>query len=64
MVRTNIPMSEEIKKGESYRKGYTQGIKEQEQEIIVLRSDIHRAIGFIQGLGHHDRYLEEKYKLE
>ena len=51
-------------KGTSWRKGYMQGIKEKEQEIIVLRSDIQRAIGRMQGLGHHDKYLEEKYKSE
>lgn len=54
-------MNEEIKKGENWRKGYMQGIKEKEQEIILLRSDIQRAIGFIQGLGYHDKYLENKY---
>lgn len=54
-------MNEEIKKGESWRRGYMQGIRENEREIIILRSDIHRAIGFIQGLGYHDKYLEKRY---
>jgi len=33
-------------------------------EIQMLRSDIHRAIGFIQELGYHDEYLEKKYKVK
>lgn len=58
---TMLIMSEEIKKGENWRRGYMQGVREKEQEIIVLRSDIQRAIGRMQGLGFPDVYLEKKY---
>lgn len=56
-------MTDEIKKGESWRKRYMRGIKEKEQEIIILLSDMHRAIGHMQGCGHPDKYLEKKYPL-
>lgn len=56
-----MKQQEEKFKGASWRKGYMQGIKEKEQEIIVLRSDIQRAIGRMQGLGYPDPYLEKKY---
>lgn len=32
-----------------------------EKEIIILKSDIARAIGYCQGLGNSDKYLEKRY---
>src|SRR5258708_3739045 len=31
------------------------------KEKVILRSDLARAIGRMQGLGHSDAYLEKKY---
>ena len=38
-------------------------INEKEKEIIILHSDINRAIGCMQGCGYPDKYLEKKYPL-
>ena len=40
---------------------YERGRAEREDEIIKLRSDLAHAIGFCQGLGHPEKYLEKQY---